>query len=781
MMPITEQPNKLLRVFVLGRFEVEQGGHLIESEQWRSGKARSLFKIMLTRRGFQISRQEVAELLWPELDQDRAANNLHQAVYSLRRTFEPERERASASIYLKSEGAKLQLNPALIAWIDLEQFKQLFRQAELTGDLVLYEQAEALYGGDYLPEDLYEDWSVYRREALRQDWITLQLHMATLYQARGQDEKYYQCLRRVLESDFSHEESVQKLMQALVEKGRREEAVTLYHNFATKLNQRLNIKPLDETQQLYHNILTSKTSNTKNLGPEPKIKEQNIALRMLSESPLKHFPELGSTDISASSTMLTRTAADLQRRGKSKEQVPEAQLLAPKLIGRLAEQRRWQHSLNEALQGYGSLTLLMGEAGIGKTYLAHTLAEQAELVGFQVIYTTCSPEQADLPFSTFSILLQQTLGHLKKSELEECLHCCNPELYRLLPDLPGQPQESLSTSHQLQEVTEETPTLERNSAGRFNREGVFVAMAQVLTWMQRKQPLVLVLDDLQYLPSLAVQLLRYLLTYPMLRSLVILSTLRPINDGVASPELGRLVNWATETAQITQRLERLKPDEIQQLLTSRLNLSLRASLVELVNQNSWGNPRLALELLNDWYKEGYLRLIEGQWEMGEIWNGKIPPSVTLYIKRLVANLSNNAQVLLRLAALIATTFPKSSVISPLLALPWNLGSRFGLQKSELSFNFEMLRQILLHRSDGAGWWIDLDKTRLGQTLTELTDQKLIEEEADTYRFTYPLLAETLVASLPYNQRQCWQEVISWAQKKMENGLASLEGYNYDQN
>jgi hypothetical protein len=32
-----------LRVFMLGRFEVEQGTRLIESEQWRSGKARNLF------------------------------------------------------------------------------------------------------------------------------------------------------------------------------------------------------------------------------------------------------------------------------------------------------------------------------------------------------------------------------------------------------------------------------------------------------------------------------------------------------------------------------------------------------------------------------------------------------------------------------------------------------------------------------------------------------------------------------------------------------------------
>src|SRR3954463_4449774 len=146
-----------LRVFMLGRFEVEQGTRLIESEQWRSGKARNLFKILLTRRSYQISRQEATELLWPELDMDRAANNLNQAVYSLRRTLEPGLEKPSNSVYLRTEGSRLQLNYSLIGWVDLEEFKRLYHQAQQNNSLELYNQAAALYGGEFLPEDLYED------------------------------------------------------------------------------------------------------------------------------------------------------------------------------------------------------------------------------------------------------------------------------------------------------------------------------------------------------------------------------------------------------------------------------------------------------------------------------------------------------------------------------------------------------------------------------------------------------------------------------------------------
>ena len=86
-----------------------------------------------------------------------------------------------------------------------------------------------------------------------------------------------------------------------------------------------------------------------------------------------------------------------------------------------------------------------------------------------------------------------------------------------------------------------------------------------------------------------------------------------------------------------------------------------------------------------------------------------------------------------------------------------------------------MRQIVLYRSDGAGWWIELDKTKLGQALTEVTGCGLVEEQGDEYRFAYPLLAETLAMNLPHNQRQCWQEVIGWAHEKVGNNLPNLEG------
>lgn len=707
-----------LRVFMLGRFEVEQGTRLIESEQWRSGKARNLFKILLTRRSYQISRQEATELLWPELDMDRAANNLNQAVYSLRRTLEPGLEKPSNSVYLRTEGSRLQLNYSLIGWVDLEEFKRLYHQAQQNSSLELYNQAAALYGGEFLPEDLYEDWSVGRREALRQEWTELLLKMAALHKEKDQEEKYQRCLQRVLESDFSHEESALKLMQSLSENGRREEAMQVYRQFASKLQSRLNIEPLPATQEMYQDIVAGR-----------------ISLRHPAARPVPHIalvkPDNQAEPEASAGTEWPRNFLAYPFNPLFPVvSVPEEKGL---IIGRQTEQALWKNQLEIALRGKGTLTLFEGEAGIGKTHLLQTLAGQARLAGFQVLHITCHPEQTDLPFNPVSELLEQALGRMAGPELQECLKFCNPEIYRLLPGM----------AHLFPANVVGNPDT--------NPEAVFAAAAQVLSWLSRNRRIVLVLDDLQYMPGPSLRMLRFWLNHPALRSLVFLTAMRPGAIELASPELARLVQWSGgESTQTCHKMGRLEKFELAQIIARKLDQPASIQLLDLILDITRGNSYLALELVANWRKDGSLQLKNGQWERETEWNNQLPASVSGYVKRILGSLNPEAQVLLSLAALCGPTF-----------------------------SFEILRQIILHRRDGAGWWIELDKTKLGQTLTEVTGCGLVEEDRQEYHFNYPLLVETLVAGLSHSQRQCWREVIGWANKKVESGLLEWD-YKYDQ-
>lgn len=709
---VSSSEAQTLRVFTLGRFEVVQGDRVILNEQWRSGKARSLFKVMLARRNYQISRQEAEDLLWPELDQVRAANNLNQAVYNLRRTLEPTLERADASIYLKTDGSRLLLNAEMLSWIDLEEFESFYQQALASHDLRLYEQTCNLYTGHYLPEDLNEDWSVGRRETLRHQVMTMLARMAGLYEAENQLEKYRQCLYRVLEYDFSHEESVQKLMRSLAECGRRDEALSFYRKFTLKLKNQLDMEPLPETRQLYQTIASGKLATT--VIPTKAAAVTPAPAILPAANLQKANPQTNPKNIKIRPSRLETKDFPSQLKSNTAK--------AACLSGREAELLRWKAILENGLSGKGGFALMQGEAGSGKTVLAEAMAQQAKQAGYLVLQVACQSAQTLSSFGAIGQLLEQALRAFSGEELEECLRRCNASLFNLLP------QFSL-------------PTANNNSSGEIEPEALAIAANLILGRANQKWPLILIIDNLHYMSMQELRLLQGLLTQANLSKLVVLATCRPVAVAQVSPELRHLLNWAGENPQTIFRLGRLSNASLAQLLENAFSdFSLSSSAIAMLEKYSQGNPRLALELAFHWRDNNQLYLEDEQWQLTLADTSEaISDTICNYIQSLLENVSEEAHTLLSLATLIGPTF-----------------------------SFEVLRRIVWQRSDGAGWWINLDKTKLGRVLVELTDVGFLAEQNLAYRFAYPLLAEVLQASMPNIQRKCWQEVIDWVQEGRNN-------------
>ena len=72
-------------------------------------------------------------------------------------------------------------------WIDVEEFEQQVTAAKGGSEVKAYEEARALYGGELLTEDRYEDWAVLPREHLQNTHHELLLKL-------GQPEKALQQL-----------------------------------------------------------------------------------------------------------------------------------------------------------------------------------------------------------------------------------------------------------------------------------------------------------------------------------------------------------------------------------------------------------------------------------------------------------------------------------------------------------------------------------------------------------------------------------------------------------
>ena len=93
------------------------------------------------------------DVLWPDRDPAAAANNLHQAVHVARRALDP------AAIEVRDEVLTLH------AESDVEVFALAAERARRLRLPAAYRGALALYGGDLLPENRYDDWAEEPRRA----------------------------------------------------------------------------------------------------------------------------------------------------------------------------------------------------------------------------------------------------------------------------------------------------------------------------------------------------------------------------------------------------------------------------------------------------------------------------------------------------------------------------------------------------------------------------------------------------------------------------------------
>ncbi|HEY0735181.1 MAG TPA: BTAD domain-containing putative transcriptional regulator [Herpetosiphonaceae bacterium] len=249
-------PGATLRIQLLGRFRAWRGNEEIAS--WSREKARQLLQLLITERGRWLQRDQIIDLLWPDAGLSTAEGQFKVALNALTTTLEPQRPPHAPSFYIKRNGTAYRFAPPADAVeIDVEQFAALLDQAETTSDpqqqVALYRRALALYGGDYLPESLYQDWVTEPRERLQRRYLAAATRLAALVLDHESQEAIRWC-EAVLAIDPCWEEAYRLLMQAYLRQGNRSQALRIYERCVRQLDAELGIQPLPATTAIYESI-----------------------------------------------------------------------------------------------------------------------------------------------------------------------------------------------------------------------------------------------------------------------------------------------------------------------------------------------------------------------------------------------------------------------------------------------------------------------------------------------------------------------------------------------
>jgi DNA-binding SARP family transcriptional activator len=245
-----------LMIYTLGAFQVYQNGQPILD--WNGFKARSIFKYLLTWRSSSTAKDVLMDIFWPEASFDAARHNLHQAIHSLRKTL---RQGDSTVQLILFEHDTYSLNPEVNIWLDYVEFEnhvQTGQRLEAAGRLAEamaeYRLAAELYLGDFLEEDLYEDWPRARREHFRHIYLNLVNQLSEYYLRQGEYAETIALCHKILAQDNCHEEAHRRLMRCYQQQGQRLLALRQYQLCVQALRMELDMPPLPETQMLYDQI-----------------------------------------------------------------------------------------------------------------------------------------------------------------------------------------------------------------------------------------------------------------------------------------------------------------------------------------------------------------------------------------------------------------------------------------------------------------------------------------------------------------------------------------------
>jgi DNA-binding SARP family transcriptional activator len=227
----------LLRVYTFGAFHLDwQVPPLSTEDLWKSRtSARTLLKLLLCAPGRQASRSQLAGILWPETDEDKARESLRSASKVLRKVLHT----ASGEELLeqRNQSTILKLAEQSRLWVDADAFEDLISQAgrATTPDeaLALWQQAKALLRGEFLADDQGSEWMRHRwikqrQQALRMARGRMVRHLADLYLQHGQVSLAEEVLEQHIIRFPTDQDALYRLLLLLERQGCIEEACVLY-------------------------------------------------------------------------------------------------------------------------------------------------------------------------------------------------------------------------------------------------------------------------------------------------------------------------------------------------------------------------------------------------------------------------------------------------------------------------------------------------------------------------------------------------------------------------
>jgi DNA-binding SARP family transcriptional activator len=378
-----------------------------------------------------------------------------------------------------------------------------------------------------------------------------------------------------------------QLMLALYRSGRQAEALGIYRAGRRVLVDQLGIEPGEELRELERAILAQDPSLAPPAAPEQPRNE---------------------------------------RRDKSSRGA---------LVGYEGELGALEDALEDALAGRGSLALVAGEPGVGKSRLADELGTVAQARGAKVLWGRCRSGGGAPAYWPWIQVLRALVADRDPLSVRAELGSAAADLIQLLPEL-----------RDLLPDLDAAPSPDAEDA-RFR---LFDAAATFLRRSASKGPLVIVLDDLHAADRSTLALLEFAAPALLGSSVLLVGTYRDTDADLDRPLRDTLTELARTTDCLQLVLTGLSAEDTAHFVEVSAGVAPMPRLAAAVHQTSGGNPLFVSELVRLLRAENRLR------ELEDLDALVLPRGVEQVIARRLEHLSESCRQSLSLAAVVGREF-----------------------------------------------------------------------------------------------------------------------------
>lgn len=246
----------VISIFYLGGFRLLINGLEIHELDWKTKKAENLFKFIASNRRLR-NKEYLMQQLWPDGEPESNDGRLRMTLSYVRKAL------GAAGLQPESlimQRGVISLDSSLELYCDYEYFTEqariALRYAEANHPFAVpaLEKAARIYSGEFLPEDLYEDWTTELRSALHNLYLDVLAQLAQCLLVRGNLPDALQTCYDYLALEPVDETIIRMAMDILWKMNKKHKAMELFRNLEAVLSSEYDTIPEKETAALYRKI-----------------------------------------------------------------------------------------------------------------------------------------------------------------------------------------------------------------------------------------------------------------------------------------------------------------------------------------------------------------------------------------------------------------------------------------------------------------------------------------------------------------------------------------------